>query len=271
MTILSSLFERVGEQLDGIIDAYRRGVTPPHPETIVEYANGSISSFNIEGELGQNSIPDKTNAVKAEIGTAVTSIGQSAFDGCSNLTLITIPNIVTSIGDHAFYNCSRLTSITIPDSVTSIGNYAFSPCSGLTSVTIPDSVTSIGKGAFNGCSGLTSVTIPEGVTSISEYMFSQCSGLTSITIPKGVTSIGSRAFSGCTTLSSITSLITSAPTVQSGHNTFGNFDSNYTGRNTYSTGNNVLKVPQGATGYDTGAWLDPLQSSTKCGFHIEYI
>jgi len=32
-----------------------------------------------------------------------------------------------------------------------------------------------------------------------------------------------------------------------------------------------LKVPQGATGYDSEAWLDPLQNADKCGFHIEYI
>lgn len=246
MTILSSLFERVGEQLDGIIDVYRRGVTPPHPETIVEYANGSISSLNIEGELGQNSIPNKDNSVKVEIGTAVTSIGTQAF----------------------FY-CSGLTSITIPGSVTSIGWGAFSHCSWLTFLVIPDSVTSIGNEAFNGCSGLSSITIPDGVTSIGSNTFYGCSGLTSITIPGSVTSIGDFAFYKCSVLSRIISLRTSAPTVQS--RTFGSSNSNYTGRNTYSSGNNVLKVPKGAIGYNTSYWLDPLQSSMKCGFHIEYI
>ena len=134
MTILSSLFETVGEQLDGIINAYRRE-KPSHPETIVEYADGSIDSFNIEGELGNESIPDTDSVVKVDIGTAVTSIGEGAFAYYySWLTSITIPEGVTSIGDMAFYDCERLTSITIPDSVTSIGEGAFGNCSELTSV-----------------------------------------------------------------------------------------------------------------------------------------
>lgn len=209
---------------DRIIEAYRRE-KPQHTETIVEYADGSISSFNIEGELGIESIPDNTNAIKVDIGTAV-----------------------TSIGDWAFSDCSGLMSITIPDSVTSIGNSVFSRCSGLTSIIIPDSVTRIGRGAFSDCSELTSIMISKGVMSIGDYIFF-----------------------GCSALSSITLLKTSAPTVQS--NTFGDSTSpsDYTGRNTYSSGNNVLKVPQGATGYNSGAWLDPLQDATKCGFHIEYL
>lgn len=245
MTILSSLFERVGEQLDGIIDAYKRE-KPPHPETIVEYENGSISSFNIEGELKSDSIPDITNAVKVDIGTAV-----------------------TSIGDYAFYKCSSLTSVTIPDSVTSIGGGAFNDCSGLTSVTIPAGVTSIKYRAFRDCSGLTSITIPDSVTDIGSMAFYNCSSLTSVTIPDSVTDIRAKAFYNCSSLTSIICQATIAPTVQS--DTFGTSNSNYTGRNTYSSGDNVLKVPQGATGYDIGAWFDPLQSSTKCGFHIEYI
>ena len=246
MIILSSLFERVGEQLDGIIDAYRRGVTPPHPETIVEYANGSISSFNIEGELGENSIPEcRENAVKVEIGTAVTNIGNSAFSGCFSLVSVTIPDSVTSIGTYAFSGSLVLISITIPNSVTSIENYTFSNTA-LTSVTISDNVTSIGDRAFLGCSKLKSVTIGNGVTSIGDWEFSECKNL-----------------------SSITSFRTSAPSVKS--YTFGSSSRNYTGQNTYSSGNNVLKVPQGATGYDSSYWLDPLQNSTKCGFHIEYI
>jgi len=223
LSLLKQTFAETGTQLDRIILAYRRGVPLPHPETIVWYSNDTISSFNIEGELGENSIPDKENAVKVEIGIAVTSIGLDAFQDCS----------------------------------------------GLTSVTIPDSVTNIGYRVFDRCSGLTSITIPSSVTSIGDLAFYRCSGLTSITIPSSVTSIGDSAFYKCSVLSRIISLRTSAPTVQS--STFGSSNSNYTGRSTYSSGNNVLNVPQGATGYDTGAWLDPLQNATKCGFHIEYI
>lgn len=214
--------------------------------TYVYYSDGNIRQYSIVGELKNNLIPNKENAIKVEIGTTVTSIGQSAF-----------------------YNCSSLVSITISDSVTSIGYHAFNNCSGLTSVTIPDSVTSIAQAAFEGCSGLASITIPDSVTSIGNNTFYYCSGLTSVIIPNSVTSIGNGAFNGCIALSSITSYRTTAPTVQV--STFGIANKYYTGRNTYSTGDNVLKIPQGATGYNSGAWLDPLQNSTKCGFHIEYL
>ena len=119
--------------------------------------------------------------VKAEIGSAVTSIGNYAFYNCSDLTSMTIPDSVTSIGDNAFSGCFKLTSVTIPDSVTSIGEYAFYNCSGLTSVTIPDSVTSIGGDAFSSCSSLTSVTFSgkdkatvKGMTNYSWYLTSGC-------------------------------------------------------------------------------------------------
>lgn len=133
LSLLKQAFAETGAQLDRIILAYRRE-KPPHPETIVEYANGSISSFNIEGELGSNSIPNKTNAVRVDIGTAVTSIGMSAFDHCSGLTSITIPDSVTSIEHYTFNYCTGLTSISIPDSVTRIGNAVFASCEHLSTI-----------------------------------------------------------------------------------------------------------------------------------------
>ena len=268
MARIRTTFKETGFQLKRIIAAYRRE-KPSYSETTVEYANGSISSFNIEGELGQNSIPDKTNAVKVEIGSTVTSIGNDAFFRCFGLTSATIPDSVTSIGHWAFDDCYGLTSIIIPDSVTSIAEAAFQGCSGLTTITIPDGVTSIEDDTFSGCTGLTSITIGNSVTSIGDGTFANCPNLISITIPDSVTSIGSLAFYYCSGLSSIISLRTSAPTVQS--DTFGKSNFNYMGWNSRLTSGNVLKIPQGATGYDTGAWLDPLQNANKCGFHIEYI
>ena len=259
-------------ELDGVINALG-GTYPPippsNPKTVVTYQNGDIVEYEIEGELGSNSIPDKTNAVKAEIGTAVTSIGIEAFYYCSNLTSVTIPNSVTNIWYEAFAYCYKLTFVTIPDSVTKIMPATFAGCSSLTSITIPTQVTSIGDRAFESCSSLTSITIPDSVTNIGNYAFRGCIRMTSITIGNGMTNIGKMAFYYCPALSSITCLATSAPTIE--YDAFGDSDSNYTGRNTYSTGNNVLKVLQGATRYDYEAWFDPLQNSTRCGFRIEYI
>ena len=243
---LAQAFHKTDIGLDGIIRSLGGEPIPRHKETIVWYSDGSISSYEITGELKDGSIPDKENAVKVEIGTDVTSIVDYMFPYCSGLTSVTIGNRVTSIGQVSFYNCSNLSSIVIPNSVTSIG-----------------------QSAFSGCYGLTSIMIGNSITSINNLVFSRCSNLLSITIPYSVTSIGNDAFSDCTALSSITSLRTSAPIIQS--YAFGALTSNYTGRNTYSTGDNVLKVPQGATGYDSGVWLDPLQDATKCGFHIEYL
>ena len=166
-------------------------------ETYIKFQNGTEGNYLIEGTMdcpalvAAGLMPEGSGTsmepswikqpVKAEIGSAVTSIGGSAFYGCSGLTSVTIPNSVTSIGSQAFYGCSGLTSVTIPDSITSIGNEAFKWCEKLTSVTIPDSVTSIGSSAFYGCSGLTSVTIPSSVTKIWPNAFYECSGLTSVT------------------------------------------------------------------------------------------
>ena len=218
--------------------------------------------------ISNNAFGFCSSLTSVTIGNSVTSIGNSAFYGCSSLTSIDIPNSVTSIGPSAFYDCSSLSSVTIPNSITSIDKEAFWNCISLASIIIPDSVTSIGNYAFKNCSSLTTITIPDSVTSIGVSAFDSCRGLTSVSIGNSVTSIGNWAFDSCSNLSLITCLATIAPTVSS---IFGSSNASYTGRNTYNQGINKLKVPQGATGYDTGYWADPLQNSDKCGFTIEYI
>ena len=235
------------------------------------------------------------------IPNSITTISDYAFQNCSGLTSIVIPNSVTYIGMGAFGSCVDLTSITIPNSVTSIGDYVFTGCDGLGSIVvengntvydsrdncnaiietdtntlifgckntiIPNSVTTIGNQAFRSCVDLTSIVIPNSVTSIGDSAFRNCRGLTSITIGTSVTSIGEWTFEWCISLSSITCLATTAPITC---DSFGYSTSNCVGRNTYDQGINKLKVPTGATGYDTDEWLNPLQNPNRCGFTIEYI
>ena len=183
-----------------------------------------------------------------------------------------VPEGVTSIGDACFKGASSLTSITLPSTLTTILNECFSGCSSLTSITIPGGVTSIGNSAFKGCSSLMSITIPEGVTIIDHSTFGACTALTSITIPSSVTGIkgyGSSggAFNSCRSLKTIICKAIQAPSVDK-YSFGGFFASEYAGSNTHDTGENTLYVPSGATGYDTGQWLDPLQNAEKCGFTL---
>ena len=250
------------------------------------------------GNLAFAACPKLTNVV---IPNFVTSIGQMTFQ-YSGLKSIKLGNSLTSIDKYTFTACINLKSIIIPDSVTSIGNGAFESCSNLISIKIPKSVTSINLSIISGCTNLSEIIVEEGnpnydsrdncdaiietstnaliagckntiipntVTSIKKYAFYSCSSLTTITIPNSVTLIEDAAFRFCKNLTSITCRSTIAPTAQSA--TFGDSDTSYTGRNTYNQGVNKLYIPAGATGYDTGAWLDPLQNASKCGFTIEYI
>lgn len=232
-----------------------------------------------------------------------TSINSYAFQYCnqSTFTSITIPATITNIGSYAFYYCYYLTNVTFESSettlslgtyafaycgyyskldidlspriITSISNYCFYYCRYLGTVTFPRNCTSIGTYAFyhaweQSGVGSPTFTIPEGITSIGQYAFAYTYYLAGITIPSTCSTINNYAFYYAQRLATITCNRTTAPTVYSG--TFGNSNTYYTGRNSYSAGTNKLVIPVGATGYDSSYWADPLCNSSKCGFHIEY-
>ena len=178
----------------------------------------------------------------------------------------TIPEGVTSIYESVFNGCSSPVSIVIPKGVTEIGSTAFYKCSLLTSIMIPEGVTYIGRAAFSGCSSLTSITIPEGVTNINDSVFYNCSSLSSIVIPASVTSINDNSFTLCKSLMTITCNGITAPNCT--YYTFGDRFPDYTGSNTYNTGENKLYVPANATGYEESYWLTTLCNSSKCGFTL---
>ena len=188
---------------------------------------------------------------------SLTEIGYRAFYKCSSLQNIVLPNSIIYIKNQVFTRCTSLTSVTIPDSVTSIGLSAFFNCSSLTSVIIPNSVTFIDQQVFSGCSGLTSIIIPSSLSKIEWDTFANCTSLKTVTINEGVEYIDTFAFRYCISLYSITCKGLTAPTIAS--NTFQNV-----GISVASGTPKVLRVPQGATGYET--WLEQLE-----GFELQYI
>jgi hypothetical protein len=76
-------------------------------------------------------------------------------------------------------------------------------------------------------------------------------------------------FYGCTSLQNIIAPWVQAPNVTS--KTFGENSTSYTGVSYIGNNNNKLYCPIGATGYDSGYWLDTLQDKSKCDFSKRYI
>lgn len=134
----------------------------------------------------------------------------------------------------------------------------------LEEIDLPETITSIQANAFVGCTRLKRIHIPDSVTEMD--IFKGCTSLEEINIPAGVTLIVSSFLYGCSSLKKIVCKRATAPTLF-GDQHFG-ASGYYTGRNTYATGENMLYVPAGATGYDTGLWLDPLCNADKCGFTL---
>lgn len=210
-----------------------------------------------------------------ELPNTLKSIGTRSFEYCSELTSLTIPNNVTNISEEAFYCCTSLTNVTILGNIVNDWASSRSPfnyCNNLTTVILGEKMTKIGNSMFYNCQNLKNVTILGNIINTwtaSSRPFYNCTNLTTVTLGEKVSQIGNYMFYSCSSLSNITCLATSAPTVNYG--AFGTSSFYYTGRNSYSTGNNVLRIPQDATGYDSSYWYDPLRYASKCGFHIEYI
>ena len=169
-------------------------------------------------------------------------------------------NKITELTQYIFYH-PVLEEIIIPEGVTSIGRYAFHQCNRLQSVTIPDSVTSIEERAFYNCSILTTVSIPEGVTSIGVSVFTNCYNLQSVVIPNSLTSIETSVFQACYALQSITCKAMVAPTITS-------YTFSYIGQNVPTDTPKVLRVPEGAEGYDSGNWKTYVIDK---GYTLEYV
>jgi hypothetical protein len=201
-------------------------------------------------------------------GTGIEFVNLNAFEGSPM-------NSSGAVAD-LFYGCSSLQTIVWDkckfNNVTSLYG-TFYNCPSLTSVDLSpfsNAIKEISR-AFYNCKSLTTVDLSplEGANIISaSTTFQNCESLTFIDLSP-IASIENEMrlfFNGCKSLKTIIVPWSTAPTGYS--TTFGSSTSSYTGRNTYSTGQNTLIVPAGATGYDAGYWGSVLLDATKCGFTI---
>lgn len=265
----------------------------------------SLESIEIpEGykDLKYNAFEFCSKLKTVKLPSTLSSIGSATFKDCSSLEEICIPKSAYNVNRQAFVMCGSV-DITVDeentnycsvdgvlynkaktdliayaksakqpeykvlDGVTNIASSAFQDDPFIEKIILPDSVLSLGTYCFYNCRKLHTIVLPSNITTIPETSFRECESLSEITIPASVANIGNKVFYGCLSLKTIYCLPANAPSLST---PFGHDYYSYTGRNTYNTKENKLYVPQGATGYDTGQWSDPLCNGEKCGFTLVY-
>lgn len=194
--------------------------------------------------------------------SAIISIGDYAFYK-SNIKEVILNNI-QSLGAYAFHSCGKLENVEVTSPVLTSQNATFIQCPALKRALMTSPLIS-GGSVFNSCTSLYDVTL-ENLQKIGSNMFYGCSALEELTIPESVNMIESGAFANCLKLRKMQIHRDSAPATYSG--AFGDNGTWMGYKN--PAGTNILYVPEGATGYDTGQWLDPLQAEGKCNFTISY-
>ena len=254
------------------------------------FYSSTVNSIN----WGECKFTKVKNIYAAFRGTGLSSIDLTPFTGapiaqldeafyfCTNLTSIDLTPLtgapITSLSN-TFYRCTGLTSIDLtPLSGAPIETLysAFYNCTGLTSIDLTPlsgaPIENLNR-TFYSCSSLASIDLTPlagaPITNLYQTFYS-CSSLTSIDLTPlaGATLTDlDDAFYACKKIGTIIAPWLEAP--NAGSRTFGS-SGMYTGENSKSTGTNTLIVPIGAVGYDTGYWLDPLQSANKCGFTLKY-
>ena len=234
---------------------------------------------------------------------SVTELENYVFQGCSALTDIAFSTSLLKLGSSTFAACSSLATVILPTGFTTIGSNAFIDCPNLESLFIPASTNGIGGNVFVNCGKLNIIVdannqtfksvdgvlfnkagtklleyakdviqpeyeVPDGVTYVGNYAFYNRKNMTSIEFPSTLTRLGNDVISMCSNLKTLRFNGRTAPTLDNA-SVFGATDAAYTGRNTYSTGENKLYLSQlSATGFEEGLFLDPLQNTSKCGFSI---
>jgi hypothetical protein len=178
------------------------------------------------------------------------------FTNCG-LTSIDIPNTVKYLYGTTFSNCDNLTKLVLPDSIISVGSGICFVCENLKYIRLSENITSLGQQSFFGCDNLNSIRLPENIKSLGLQCFFGCDNLETITLSSSLKTIKQECFCSCYSLHTIICKPLIAPSLEI--DVF-----SYVGENVPEGTPKVLRVPQGASGYDT--WLQYLK-----GFTIEYI
>lgn len=155
------------------------------PQTIAHYTNGSISAFNIVGQMNKNNFV-AANADKVIIGSNVSSMNLPFNVGGSNSVLkeVIFSPQVTNV---TLQNCYELTSVIFPkdSKVSYLDEHSFQSCRSLSSLSLPNNIgndvpwqqgyNAIGLDTFNGCTSLKYLRIPDSVKKIARTQFAKLS------------------------------------------------------------------------------------------------
>ncbi len=181
---------------------------------------------------------NKCEALASVNAPKVTTIKEKAFIGCSSLTAVDFPK-AEAVGEYAFNGCTALVTASLPKAET-LDERAFDNCPALESVDL-SSVKTIGDRVFNACVKLAELDLPM-VESLGSFALSRCESLVSLSMPNAKT-LGARALGGCDALTEIT-FGAVAPTLAN-NNALGT-----------TSADRVLRVPEGATGYDVAPFAE---------------
>ena len=281
---------------EGVV-LWERGVQPDYPNI----PNNEIWYTSTDGNIIEPyELPsDNTlisNTYENDIGKMVfekelITTKSYMFANSYTLKTISLSNTIKTISIYTFRDCSNLMSVQLPKYLERLSIGSFSTCYNLENIVLPSTLVYIGMDTFETQTDSTFITsnssrfviendcivdletkqliqglisrsdyrynIPNSVSIISEGGFFCNRNLTEITIPSNIVEIKGSAFDFCSNLSLIISENKIAPYLISG------VFRNDVGTNV--SGSKVLRVPQGASGYET--WLEQLGE----GWTIEYI
>jgi hypothetical protein len=187
-------------------------------------------------------------ALTSVSGENITTLGTYAFYTLTSLTEASFPNVVT-IGEAVFRD-TYLAEANFPKA-ESLGANAFGQTL-LIKVSLPNAVT-FGNAVFIDCTVLETVDLPSMEVLPSSYTFKRCTALHTVNLPK-LKNVGSQTFAETGGTALTITMGATAPTVKTAQKPFTGVKVNKTV---------TVRVPEGATGYDSTWQTNFKKDSTK--------